>query len=162
MNVQRAFVKNVNLWDIALHFAAAQQNWSWNQNYMFLCALSPLWVQLFKGKFFYCDGLNVSNITNKTECLEAGYHWIRRKYNFDNLGQVCYTSTHLCFDICKWKTDGTDFHSPHSSRHWCRSSCCLVRTAGWALCTTAWTLLGWTSRWGEHWLMQRHSGVFDS
>ncbi|XP_027874911.1 voltage-dependent T-type calcium channel subunit alpha-1G-like isoform X3 [Xiphophorus couchianus] len=56
--------------------------------YMFLCALSPLWVQLFKGKFFYCDGLNVSNITNKTECLEAGYHWIRRKYNFDNLGQA--------------------------------------------------------------------------
>ncbi|MED6281276.1 Voltage-dependent T-type calcium channel subunit alpha-1H, partial [Characodon lateralis] len=43
---------------------------------------------LFKGKFFYCDGLNLSNITNKTECLQAGFRWIRRKYNFDNLGQA--------------------------------------------------------------------------
>lgn len=48
-------------------------------------------AQLFKGKFFYCDGINVSNITNKTECLQAGYRWLRRKYNFDNLGQVCHT-----------------------------------------------------------------------
>ncbi|XP_043970676.1 voltage-dependent T-type calcium channel subunit alpha-1G-like isoform X2 [Gambusia affinis] len=54
----------------------------------FFIVFGILGVQLFKGKFFYCDGLNVSNITNKTECLEAGYHWIRRKYNFDNLGQA--------------------------------------------------------------------------
>ncbi|MEQ2215040.1 Voltage-dependent T-type calcium channel subunit alpha-1H [Xenoophorus captivus] len=55
---------------------------------MYFSAHSPLCVQLFKGKFFYCDGLNLSNITNKTECLQAGFRWIRRKYNFDNLGQA--------------------------------------------------------------------------
>ncbi|XP_015232826.1 PREDICTED: voltage-dependent T-type calcium channel subunit alpha-1H [Cyprinodon variegatus] len=54
----------------------------------FFIVFGILGVQLFKGKFFYCDGLNVSNITNKTECLQAGYRWIRRKYNFDNLGQA--------------------------------------------------------------------------
>uniref|UniRef100_A0A7N8Y1R4 Voltage-dependent T-type calcium channel subunit alpha-1G-like n=1 Tax=Mastacembelus armatus TaxID=205130 RepID=A0A7N8Y1R4_9TELE len=54
----------------------------------FFIVFGILGVQLFKGKFFYCDGLDVSNITNKTQCLEAGYRWVRRKYNFDNLGQA--------------------------------------------------------------------------
>lgn len=58
---------------------------------MFFSVFTLLCAQLFKGKFFYCDGINVSNITNKTECLQAGYRWLRRKYNFDNLGQVCHT-----------------------------------------------------------------------
>lgn len=53
-------------------------------------------VQLFKGKFYYCDGLDVSNITNKTQCLGAGYRWNRRKYNFDNLGQVWRAHRHAC------------------------------------------------------------------
>ena len=30
----------------------------------------------------------MKNITNKSDCLQAGYRWIRRKYNFDNLIQV--------------------------------------------------------------------------
>lgn len=59
-----------------------------------VCVL--LCVQLFKGKFFHCEGLHVSNITNKTQCLEAGYRWARRKYNFDNLGQVCLRYAHVC------------------------------------------------------------------
>ncbi|CAJ1052610.1 voltage-dependent T-type calcium channel subunit alpha-1H-like [Xyrichtys novacula] len=54
----------------------------------FFIVFGILGVQLFKGKFFYCEGLNVSNITNKTQCLEAGHRWTRRKYNFDNLGQA--------------------------------------------------------------------------
>ncbi|XP_042340626.1 voltage-dependent T-type calcium channel subunit alpha-1I-like [Plectropomus leopardus] len=54
----------------------------------FFIVFGILGVQLFKGKFFYCDGRDLSNITNKTQCLEAGYHWVRRKYNFDNLGQA--------------------------------------------------------------------------
>ncbi|KAM7010209.1 voltage-dependent T-type calcium channel subunit alpha-1H-like [Tautogolabrus adspersus] len=54
----------------------------------FFIVFGILGVQLFKGKFFYCDGLDVSNITNKTQCLEAGHRWARRKYNFDNLGQA--------------------------------------------------------------------------
>lgn len=45
-------------------------------------------IQLFKGKFYYCDGPDVKNITTKTDCTNARYKWVRRKYNFDNLGQV--------------------------------------------------------------------------
>jgi len=44
--------------------------------------------QLFKGKFYHCEGGDTKNITNKSECRDAKYKWIRRKYNFDNLGQV--------------------------------------------------------------------------
>uniref|UniRef100_I3KUX4 Calcium voltage-gated channel subunit alpha1 H n=1 Tax=Oreochromis niloticus TaxID=8128 RepID=I3KUX4_ORENI len=47
-----------------------------------------LGVQLFKGKFFYCEGENTSNITNKAECLSANYTWVRKEYNFDNLPQA--------------------------------------------------------------------------
>ncbi|XP_053195485.1 voltage-dependent T-type calcium channel subunit alpha-1G [Scomber japonicus] len=54
----------------------------------FFIVFGILGVQLFKGKFFYCDVFDVSNITNKTQCLEAGHRWLRRKYNFDNLGQA--------------------------------------------------------------------------
>ncbi|KAM9857400.1 voltage-dependent T-type calcium channel subunit alpha-1H-like [Aulostomus maculatus] len=54
----------------------------------FFIVFGILGVQLFKGKFFYCDGRDVSNIANKTQCLDAGYRWMRRKYNFDNLGQA--------------------------------------------------------------------------
>lgn len=49
-----------------------------------VCLLS----QLFKGKFFYCVGFDVKNITNKSDCLAANYRWVHHKYNFDNLGQV--------------------------------------------------------------------------
>ncbi|XP_066546296.1 voltage-dependent T-type calcium channel subunit alpha-1H [Amia ocellicauda] len=54
----------------------------------FFIIFGILGVQLFKGKFYHCDGLDTKNITNKSDCLEANYRWIRRKYNFDNLGQA--------------------------------------------------------------------------
>lgn len=44
--------------------------------------------QLFKGKFYYCEGADTRNISTKAECRAAHYRWVRRKYNFDNLGQV--------------------------------------------------------------------------
>ncbi|XP_043997145.1 voltage-dependent T-type calcium channel subunit alpha-1H-like [Gambusia affinis] len=44
-----------------------------------------LGVQLFKGKFFYCHGSNVSMIVNKTDCLSSNYEWLLKEYNFDNL-----------------------------------------------------------------------------
>lgn len=47
-----------------------------------------LFSQLFKGKFFVCQGEDTRNITNKSDCLMANYKWVRHKYNFDNLGQV--------------------------------------------------------------------------
>nr|XP_015215842.1 PREDICTED: voltage-dependent T-type calcium channel subunit alpha-1H isoform X3 [Lepisosteus oculatus]XP_015215843.1 PREDICTED: voltage-dependent T-type calcium channel subunit alpha-1H isoform X3 [Lepisosteus oculatus]XP_015215844.1 PREDICTED: voltage-dependent T-type calcium channel subunit alpha-1H isoform X3 [Lepisosteus oculatus]XP_015215845.1 PREDICTED: voltage-dependent T-type calcium channel subunit alpha-1H isoform X3 [Lepisosteus oculatus]XP_015215846.1 PREDICTED: voltage-dependent len=54
----------------------------------FFIIFGILGVQLFKGKFYYCDGFDTKNITNKSDCLQANYRWIRRKYNFDNLGQA--------------------------------------------------------------------------
>ncbi|XP_030645466.1 voltage-dependent T-type calcium channel subunit alpha-1H [Chanos chanos] len=54
----------------------------------FFIVFGILGVQLFKGKFYHCEGPDTRNITNKTDCLQANYRWIRRKYNFDNLGQA--------------------------------------------------------------------------
>ncbi|KAM3865348.1 LOW QUALITY PROTEIN: voltage-dependent T-type calcium channel subunit alpha-1I-like [Diretmus argenteus] len=54
----------------------------------FFIIFGILGVQLFKGKFYYCLGLDVKNITNKSDCLAANYRWIHHKYNFDNLGQA--------------------------------------------------------------------------
>ncbi len=41
--------------------------------------------------FYYCDGDDVSDVLNKTDCMNKGlgYRWVNQKYNFDNLGQVC-------------------------------------------------------------------------
>ncbi|KAG1968483.1 voltage-dependent T-type calcium channel subunit alpha-1H isoform X2 [Pimephales promelas] len=54
----------------------------------FFIVFGILGVQLFKGKFYHCEGGDTKNITNKSECRDAKYKWIRRKYNFDNLGQA--------------------------------------------------------------------------
>ncbi|XP_058624430.1 voltage-dependent T-type calcium channel subunit alpha-1I isoform X1 [Onychostoma macrolepis] len=54
----------------------------------FFIIFGILGVQLFKGKFYYCLGLDVRNITNKSDCLLANYKWVHHKYNFDNLGQA--------------------------------------------------------------------------
>ncbi|XP_065820479.1 voltage-dependent T-type calcium channel subunit alpha-1I-like isoform X1 [Labrus bergylta] len=54
----------------------------------FFIIFGILGVQLFKGKFFYCFGLDVKNITNKSDCLQANHKWVHHKYNFDNLGQA--------------------------------------------------------------------------
>ncbi|XP_018092078.2 voltage-dependent T-type calcium channel subunit alpha-1H isoform X2 [Xenopus laevis] len=54
----------------------------------FFIIFGILGVQLFKGKFYYCEGLDTRNITNRSECTRARYKWVRRKYNFDNLGQA--------------------------------------------------------------------------
>ncbi|KAM9793054.1 voltage-dependent T-type calcium channel subunit alpha-1I [Neosynchiropus ocellatus] len=54
----------------------------------FFIIFGILGVQLFKGKFYYCVGFDVKNITNKSDCLAAHYRWVHHKYNFDNLGQA--------------------------------------------------------------------------
>lgn len=45
-------------------------------------------LQLFKGKFYHCLGVDIRNITNRSDCMAANYKWVHHKYNFDNLGQV--------------------------------------------------------------------------
>uniref|UniRef100_A0A3Q3W3B7 Voltage-dependent T-type calcium channel subunit alpha n=1 Tax=Mola mola TaxID=94237 RepID=A0A3Q3W3B7_MOLML len=54
----------------------------------FFIIFGILGVQLFKGKFYICQGEDVRNITNKSDCWHANYKWVRHKYNFDNLGQA--------------------------------------------------------------------------
>uniref|UniRef100_A0A669CFR2 Voltage-dependent T-type calcium channel subunit alpha-1H n=1 Tax=Oreochromis niloticus TaxID=8128 RepID=A0A669CFR2_ORENI len=54
----------------------------------FFIIFGILGVQLFKGKFYHCDGQDTRNITNKSDCVQANYRWIRKKYNFDNLIQA--------------------------------------------------------------------------
>ncbi|KAL0992517.1 hypothetical protein UPYG_G00094400 [Umbra pygmaea] len=54
----------------------------------FFIVFGILGVQLFKGKFYHCEGSDTRNITNRSDCLLANYQWKRRKYNFDNLGQA--------------------------------------------------------------------------
>ncbi|XP_053094644.1 voltage-dependent T-type calcium channel subunit alpha-1G isoform X12 [Pangasianodon hypophthalmus] len=54
----------------------------------FFIIFGILGVQLFKGKFYVCQGEDTRNITNKSDCLLAKYKWVRHKYNFDNLGQA--------------------------------------------------------------------------
>lgn len=50
--------------------------------------LFPPFIQLFKGKFYHCLGVDTRNITNRSDCVAANYRWVHHKYNFDNLGQV--------------------------------------------------------------------------
>ncbi|XP_067317616.1 voltage-dependent T-type calcium channel subunit alpha-1H-like isoform X2 [Anolis sagrei] len=54
----------------------------------FFIIFGILGVQLFKGKFYYCEGPDIRNVSTKDDCKRAHYKWIRRKYNFDNLGQA--------------------------------------------------------------------------
>ncbi|XP_008155855.2 LOW QUALITY PROTEIN: voltage-dependent T-type calcium channel subunit alpha-1H [Eptesicus fuscus] len=54
----------------------------------FFIIFGILGVQLFKGKFYYCEGTDTRNISTRAECRAAHYRWVRRKYNFDNLGQA--------------------------------------------------------------------------
>ncbi|XP_023238303.1 voltage-dependent T-type calcium channel subunit alpha-1H-like [Centruroides sculpturatus] len=55
----------------------------------FFIIFGILGVQLFKGSFYYCEGPDVKDVKNKTQCLEDKRNeWINQKYNFDNLGQA--------------------------------------------------------------------------
>ncbi|KAI4492631.1 hypothetical protein M0804_002422 [Polistes exclamans] len=55
----------------------------------FFVIFGILGVQLFKGAFFYCDGPDIKNVRNKTDCLADKRNvWLNRKYNFDDLGKA--------------------------------------------------------------------------
>ncbi|XP_031625019.1 voltage-dependent T-type calcium channel subunit alpha-1G isoform X2 [Contarinia nasturtii] len=55
----------------------------------FFIIFGILGVQLFKGTFYYCEGISVKHVKNKTDCLSIpGNVWINRKYNFDDLGKA--------------------------------------------------------------------------
>ncbi|CAF3788788.1 unnamed protein product [Rotaria socialis] len=55
----------------------------------FFIIFGILGVQLFKGKFYYCEGPFTRNITTRQQCEEMSNHrWKNQQYNFDNLGQA--------------------------------------------------------------------------
>ncbi|KAG7209645.1 hypothetical protein KM043_011292 [Ampulex compressa] len=55
----------------------------------FFVIFGILGVQLFKGAFYYCEGPDIKNVRNKTECLADKRNvWLNRKYNFDDLGKA--------------------------------------------------------------------------
>ena len=46
-------------------------------------------LQLFKGKFYFCEGPHAQNVISKNDCLKYSQNeWKNQKYNFDNLGQA--------------------------------------------------------------------------
>lgn len=126
---------------------------------MCVCVFSP---QLFKGKFFICQGEDIRNITNKSDCLQASYKWVRHKYNFDNLGQVRHSKCQDSWWTDAWikKTDDADhvfqrfltlvrvYVSTLSSflRPWCLSLCWRQKMDGSTLCTMGLMLWELTNR----------------
>ncbi|XP_011497163.1 PREDICTED: voltage-dependent T-type calcium channel subunit alpha-1G [Ceratosolen solmsi marchali] len=55
----------------------------------FFVIFGILGVQLFKGAFYYCEGPDIKNVRNKTDCLTDKRNlWLNRKYNFDDLGKA--------------------------------------------------------------------------
>jgi len=55
----------------------------------FFIIFGILGVQLFKGKFYYCEGPHSRNVTTRLQCEEMPEHrWRNQQYNFDNLGQA--------------------------------------------------------------------------
>ncbi|XP_037829911.1 voltage-dependent T-type calcium channel subunit alpha-1H-like [Kryptolebias marmoratus] len=68
---------------------------------LFILVFAILGVQLFKGKFYYCVGKNLSNIKTKMDCLAAGYQWVLKEYNFDNLFQAL-VSLFVCYSKDGW------------------------------------------------------------
>ncbi|VDM64230.1 unnamed protein product [Angiostrongylus costaricensis] len=55
----------------------------------FFIIFGILGVQLFKGMMFHCVGPDISNVTNKADCLlDPRNKWVNHRYNFDNLGQA--------------------------------------------------------------------------
>lgn len=54
----------------------------------FFVIFGILGVQLFKGKFYYCDSDDLRDIKTKEDCIKMGYRWLNQRYNFDNLGQA--------------------------------------------------------------------------
>ena len=44
---------------------------------------------MFKGKFFYCDGPDIRNVMNRSQCeADPRNEWLNQQYNFDHLGQA--------------------------------------------------------------------------
>ncbi|VDL71627.1 unnamed protein product [Nippostrongylus brasiliensis] len=55
----------------------------------FFIIFGILGVQLFKGMMYHCVGPDISNVTDRADCLmDPRNKWVNHRYNFDNLGQA--------------------------------------------------------------------------
>jgi voltage-dependent calcium channel T type alpha-1G len=49
-------------------------------------------AQLFAGKLYFCEGPDVRNVTNKTDCLNSpDNEWLNAMYNYDNVVNSLFT-----------------------------------------------------------------------
>jgi len=70
----------------------------WNRIMYYVVTSRNCYIfQLFKGALYHCEGPDLSDVSNKTDCHNKGpaYRWVNRKYNFDNLGQVSGKFTNI-------------------------------------------------------------------
>ncbi|CAF1358221.1 unnamed protein product, partial [Rotaria sordida] len=59
---------------------------------IFFIIFGILGVQLFKGKFYYCEGPLAHNVPTRKQCeMMSDHQWRNQEYNFDNLGQALLT-----------------------------------------------------------------------
>ncbi|CAF4010709.1 unnamed protein product, partial [Rotaria sp. Silwood2] len=59
---------------------------------IFFIIFGILGVQLFKGKFYYCQGPLARDVITRQQCEAMPDHrWQNQQYNFDNLGQALLT-----------------------------------------------------------------------
>ncbi|CAF2777765.1 unnamed protein product [Rotaria sp. Silwood2] len=59
---------------------------------IFFIIFGILGVQLFKGKFYYCEGSLAHNVKTRQQCEAMPDHrWQNQQYNFDHLGQALLT-----------------------------------------------------------------------
>ncbi|CAF3600682.1 unnamed protein product [Rotaria sp. Silwood1] len=59
---------------------------------VFFIIFGILGVQLFKGKFYYCEGPLARDIITRQQCEALSDHrWLNQQYNFDNLGRALLT-----------------------------------------------------------------------
>ena len=46
-------------------------------------------MQLFKGKFYHCEGPQAGEVKTREECeAMPGHQWQNQQFNFDHVGQV--------------------------------------------------------------------------
>ena len=59
---------------------------------VFFLVFSIIGIIVFKGSFFYCDGVDTQVVHDlvftKFDCMDFGGNWVNQILNFDNIGQA--------------------------------------------------------------------------
>jgi len=57
----------------------------------FFIIFAILGVQMFKGKMYYCDTEDLTNITTRADCEAKNFEWVNKVYNYDNIFNALFT-----------------------------------------------------------------------